>query len=266
VTYGEPHNIRLSISPSSTRAQFGARLFCFPFAGGGAAAYYRWPQRLPGHIEVKRVNLPGRESRLRELPATRVDSLVKTLADELIPCMDIPFGIFGHSMGALIGFELVRELRRRGHRLPSHLFVSGYRAPQVPAPEAPFSHLPDAEFMNCVRRYGGIPDLIAKNKELMDIFLPILRADFRMTETYLFKDELPLECPITALGGHADPKVSPDKIVAWSKQTCKEFSAHFFRGGHFFIQESESEVLGLVNQKLDESLPLEGFQRNECFR
>ncbi len=96
---------------------------------------------------------------------------------------------------------------------------------------------------------------MAKNEELMEIFLPILRADFRMTETYAYKDELPLECPLTVLGGLADPKVSRDKLIAWDKHTRKEFSAHFFRGGHFFIQDSETEVLDLVNRKLAESLP-----------
>jgi medium-chain acyl-[acyl-carrier-protein] hydrolase len=256
MTYSEPRNTKQCIDPLSTRAQVRARLFCFPFAGGGAAAYYRWPKQILRHIEVNRVNLPGRESRLREPPATRVDPLVKTLADELIPWMDLPFAIYGHSMGALVGFELVRELRRRGHRLPAHLFVSGYRAPQLPAHEAPLSQLPDAEFISRVRRrYGGIPDLVANNKELMDIFLPILRADFSMTDNYIYKDEVPLQCPITALGGHDDPRVSRDMIVAWSRQTCMEFSTHFFYGGHFFIQDSESEVLGLVNRKLGESLP-----------
>jgi len=256
MTYSEQHKISLGTSRPSAPAQFRGKLFCFPFAGGGAVAYYRWPQRIFRHIEVVRVNLPGRESRLREPPATRVDSLVKTLVEELIPRMDMPFAVYGHSMGALVAFELIRELRRQGHRLPAHLFASGYRAPHLPAPEPPFSHLPDVEFIDRVRRFGGIPDLVAKNEELMEIFLPILRADFRLTETYAYKDDLPLECPLTALGGLADPKVSEDKIAAWSKHTSKDFSAHFFRGGHFFIQDSEAEVLSLVNRKLTESLPV----------
>ena len=118
-------------------------------------------------IEVARVHLPGRETRLREPLFNRLASLVDTLVEELIPWIDGPFALFGHSMGALLVFELARGLRRRHGLLPVHLFVSGYRAPQLPPSESPFSHLPDAEFIDRVRRYGGLPDLVAQNEELI---------------------------------------------------------------------------------------------------
>ncbi len=229
------------------------RLFCLPFAGSGAAAYYPWTYRILPDIELVRVNLPGREALLREAPFNRIESLVNTLVEELVIWMDRPFAIYGHSMGALIAFELARELRRRHYPLPSHLFVSGYRAPHLPPSEPPFSHLPDAQFIDRVRQYGGVSDLVAQNEELMEIFLPTLRADFEMTETYVYKEETPMECPLTAFGGLSDPKVTRERIVAWKMHSSTYFKAHFFPGGHFFIQNSESLVLNKINLQLTES-------------
>jgi medium-chain acyl-[acyl-carrier-protein] hydrolase len=231
------------------------RLFCLPFAGGGTSAFYRWPSLISPDIEVARVCLPGRETRLREPLFNRLAPLVDTLVEELVHWIDGPFALFGHSMGALLVFELARGLRRRYGLLPFQLFVSGYRASQLPPAHLPFSHLPDPEFIDSVRRYGGLPDLVAQNEELLEIFLPILRADFAMTETYVYREEPPLECPITAFGGLSDPKISREEILAWNIHTSAQFSTHFFPGGHFFLHDSESLVLDRVNRQLKETLP-----------
>jgi medium-chain acyl-[acyl-carrier-protein] hydrolase len=241
----------VSISPS--RSNKLGQMFCFPFAGGGASAYYRWPNRILAGVEVVRVHLPGRETRLREPLFDRLKLLVNALVEELVPYIDGPFTMFGHSMGALLAFELARGLRRRHGLLPSHLFVSGYRAPHLPPSESPFSHLPDKEFVERVRLFGGLPELIAQNEELMDIFLPILRADFKMTETYTYEEELPLKCPLTAFGGLTDPKMNHEKILAWSMHTSAQFNTHFFPGGHFFLHDSEPLLLDRLNHQLTET-------------
>jgi medium-chain acyl-[acyl-carrier-protein] hydrolase len=242
----------VSISPA--RGRRIGRLFCLPFAGGGASAYYRWPSHVSDGIEVARVHLPGRETRLREPLFNRLASLVDVLVEELAHWIDGPFVLFGHSMGALLAFELARGLRRRHGLIPLHLFASGFRAPQLPPSESPFSHLPDAEFIESVRRYGGLPDLVAQNEELLEIFLPILRADFAMTETYVYQEEPPLECPVTAFGGLSDPKVGPEKIFAWNVHTSVRFNPHFFPGGHFFVHDSEPLVLAQINHQLNGAL------------
>jgi len=242
------------VSISSSRGPRRARLFCLPFAGGGAIAYLRWSSSILDGVEVARVHLPGRETRLREPLFTCLESLVDTLVKELIAWIDGPFILYGHSMGALLAFELARGLRRCYNLLPVHLFVSGYRAPQLPPEEAPFSHLPDAAFIDRVRQYGGLPDLVAQNDELLEIFLPILRADFEMTETYVYKAETPFEFPITAFGGISDPKTSRDKILAWRMHTSVQFTTHYFPGGHFFLHDSEALVLDEINRQLNESL------------
>ena len=238
--------------PASGRSL--GRLFCFPFAGGGASAYYPWKDRILADVELVRIHLPGRETRLREAPATRVAPLVETLVEELISWMDRPFAFFGHSMGALLAFELARELRRRYNLLPAHLFVSGFWAPHLDPPGPPFSHLPNSDFLDRVREYGGIPELVSQNEELMEIFTPILRADFQLIETYRHRQEIPLECPLTAFGGSSDPKIGPENIGAWKLHTSNCFTTNIFQGGHFFIHTSATSVLDQINFQLSQSL------------
>jgi medium-chain acyl-[acyl-carrier-protein] hydrolase len=238
------------VSISSSNGNSLGRLFCLPFAGGGAIAYYRWIDRILAGIDVARVNLPGRENRLKEPLFADLSSLVDILVKELVIWIDRPFALFGHSMGALLAFELARGFRRHHGMLPAHLFVSGYRAPQLPPLETPFSHLPNPDFIGRIRQYEGIPDLVAKDEELLNIFLPILRADFKMTETYVYREEPPLECPLTAFGGLSDPKVGREKIMAWNIHTSRSFDTHFFPGGHFFLLESEPMVLEQINRHL----------------
>jgi medium-chain acyl-[acyl-carrier-protein] hydrolase len=240
------------VTVTSSRGISKGRLFCLPYAGGGAVAYHLWKDRISEHYDLVQIHLPGRESRLREPPATRVNGLVPKLARELIPWMDRPFAIFGHSMGALIGYELARELRSVHGMQPDHMFVSGFRAPHLPAREK-LMDLPDAQFIQRLRAYGGIPEIIIQNPELMEIFLPILRADFQVLDTYTYQPAEPLNCPLTAFGGNRDPNISSDEVEAWHTQTSDEFACRFLPGGHFFINESRDSLLDCICDALNRS-------------
>lgn len=226
------------------------RLFCFPYAGGGASIFRTWPDDLPAQIEVCPVQLPGRESRLKEPPFTRLLPLVQTLAQVLHPYLNMPLAFFGHSMGALISFELAHQLRRQYSLDPVHLFVSGRGAPQIPDLEPPIHHLPEAAFVEELRRLNGTPESVLQNAELMRLVLPILRADFAICETYVHSTQEPLDCPISAFGGLQDSEVSYDSLAAWRDQTNSSFTLKMFPGNHFFLHSARSLILSAVSQDL----------------
>lgn len=214
------------------------RLVCFPSAGGSASLFRTWPDALPAEIELLAVVLPGRDTRLSEPRFERLAPLVAALADALGPRLASPFAmfaIFGHSFGAMVGFGLAQELRRRQLREPVHLFASGRRAPQL-AERVPLRHLSDPELVLALRRMGGIPDAVLQEPELVAYFLPIVRADIAVSETETIGPGEPLSCPITALGGVSDHRVTTDELDAWRDQTTGIFEQEMFPGGHFFIQ------------------------------
>lgn len=197
------------------------------------------------------VQLPGRGSRFREAPLRRVEDLVPALAEGLAPLLDVPFALFGHSMGAVVAFEVARELRRRGGPAPVLLAVSGHQAPRRPEVEPPFSHLPDAAFLEELRRrYDGIPAEVLAEKELLQLLLPVLRADIQVLETYAYAGEPPLDCPISCLGGEDDPHVSVADLEAWSDETSGGLRVRTFPGGHFFVASARSEVLHALGEDL----------------
>ena len=230
------------------------RLFCFPYAGGGASIYGRWPAQLPPEVEVVAAQLPGRESRLAEKPIADMNLLVDRLAEALAPYMDRPFALFGHSNGGLMAFELVRRLRAAGRRMPLHLFVSGRPAPQVELTDPPVHDLPDAEFMATLRRFGGTPEEVLQNEEIMALMVPLLRADFALGETYVYEPEPPLDLPISAYAGETDGEVPVWQVEAWREQAAGAFHFHSFPGGHFFLQEDQAMVLDRLRRELQEAV------------
>lgn len=219
------------------------RLFCFPYAGGGATTVAAWPRELPGEIEVVAVQPPGREARLAEEPFSRLDALVDAMARELAPLFDKPFAFFGHSNGALMAFELARKLRRDGRRMPAAVIVSGRPAPQIVLTEPVIHDLPDAEFIQELRRFAGTPEELLANKELMALLMPLLRADFALGETYRFIPEPPLDVPFAAFGGERDAEVTPAHVEAWREQAAGEFTYTMFPGDHFFVNGDRELVL-----------------------
>lgn len=233
-----------------TKFQPRFRLFCFPYAGAGASVFHSWLENPLPEVEICPIQLPGRENRLGEPPFTQLKPLIQTLAIHLLPSLDIPFGFFGHSMGALLSFELARELRRQNWPCPVHLFVSGYRAPQLPDLEPPIHRLPDAKFKEALRRLKGTPDAVLQNPELMELFLPALRADFAVLETYLYAAQEPLNCPISVFGGLQDSKASQEQLAAWHDQTRSEFTLQMLPGNHFFLDELRQILVQAILSKL----------------
>jgi medium-chain acyl-[acyl-carrier-protein] hydrolase len=228
------------------------RLFCFPYAGGGVSIFRAWSDGLPADVEVCPVQLPGRGTRLTEPPFTQLSRLVQALAEALFPLLDKPFAFFGHSLGALVSFELARQLRRQ-HGVgvqPVHLFVSADRAPQIPYRDLPIHSLPEGQFLVELRRLKGTPREALEDEELMQSMLPVLRADFAVYETYVFSTEPPLNCPISTYGGLQDHKVSRGDLEAWRDQTSVSFSLRMFPGDHFFLNTTQPVLLRVLSQEL----------------
>jgi medium-chain acyl-[acyl-carrier-protein] hydrolase len=220
------------------------RLFCLPHAGAGASVYRPWIAPLGrAGVAVCPVQLPGRENRFTERPHSRLDRLLDALAEQLMPHLDRPFALFGHSMGALVAFGLTRALRALGGPLPVHLSVSGRIAPDVRDSRRRLHDLPDDELLAELRALGGIPPELVAMRELMAIQLPLIRADLALNETYEHNDEAPLPVQITAFGGDADPKVDAAELQAWERQTCAAFRMRILPGGHFFVSSALGRLL-----------------------
>lgn len=202
-----------------------------------------WSDWLPPEVEVCAVRLPGREGHFPEPPFTNLSSLIPKLFQVLRPRLSGACALFGHSMGALISFELARHLRREGHLLPAHLFISGHRAPRLPLSTPPIHRLPDAEFLNKLRSLGGSPQKVLENNELMEVLSPTLRADFALCETYSFLEEEELDCPITVFGGEQDETVEYDELLAWRAQTRGAFCLCMLPGNHFFLESNRALFL-----------------------
>jgi medium-chain acyl-[acyl-carrier-protein] hydrolase len=231
-----------------------ARFFCFPYAGGSASLYHEWADALPGGVQLAAVQLPGRGARLCESLSQNVHDIVARVADALPPWLDQRFALFGHSMGALIAFELARTLRRRGMASPMALFVSGRRAPRSIDPDPPIHALPDEAFLAEMRALNGTPEELLRNPEMMELLLPTLRADFAVCETYTYTPEPPLDCPIHVFGGDADRDVSIAALEPWREETTAGCHIHVFPGDHFFIHSLRRDVLRRLSAGLERLL------------
>jgi medium-chain acyl-[acyl-carrier-protein] hydrolase len=229
-------------------ARPGLRLFFFPYAGATAQVYRGLCMGLPEGVEGCAVQLPGRSTRYAEAPITRMAPLVEALAGALP--LDAPFAFFGHSLGSIISFELARALRRRGGPEPRKLFLSGRRGPQLP-PAPPIHALPEREFIDeLVRRYNGIPAELLREPELLAMFLPPVRADFELYETWSYSPEAPLDAPFAVFGGLSDPQASRAQLEAWREHTRGGFSLLQLPGDHFYLQPAQAELLGALRREL----------------
>ena len=224
------------------------RLFCFPYAGSSAISFRSWSDLLPPTVEVYSIELPGRGTRMKEFLYRKMEPLVEAIAPALLSKLDKPFAFFGHSMGAIVAFECCRLLRKNYSLLPFRLFVSGRNAPHLPDPDPPVHNASKAAFIEELRRFKGTPEEILNSDAMMELLLPILRADFEVLETYRYIEKSPLECPITAFGGLEDVKTTAEGLEAWGEHTIDFCSLYELAGDHFFINSARSLLLKyLVN-------------------
>lgn len=236
--------------PLKTSPKAAVRLFCFPYAGGSSQIYHGWPQHLPSEIEVVAVELPGRGRRFREAPFTDLNRLVQDLMLALPAYFDKPFAFFGHSMGGLIAFELTHQMVGNLPQ-PLHLIVSGHEAPQNLPVRQPIHHLPEAQFIEEIRQFNGTPDELLESEEFRKLFLPVLRSDFTLLETYQYNAQKEhLNIPITVFGGLQDPNITYEDLRDWQSQTQKDCSVVLFAGDHFFLNSAQKEVLNTLSEVL----------------
>lgn len=235
---------------SKTNPGAQLRLICLPHAGGGATAYARWAAELPKTIELWPAQLPGRESRFNEPALKRIEPLVDQLAQAVRPLLDRPYAVFGHSMGALVGFELVRALRRLGLPAPVCLFASAHAAPGLPLRHEITYTLPTPQFIAYVRSLDGTPQEILENEELLELMVPLLRSDFELLETYVPPPGPPLECPVRVFGGDRDPSVSLEDLEAWREHSQRFLGVRTLPGGHFYLQEQRAPLLRWIVEDL----------------
>ncbi|VBB05122.1 alpha/beta hydrolase fold [Lucifera butyrica] len=225
------------------------RLFCFPYAGGSASVFRDWFSLFPPEIDICPIQYPGRERRITEPQFTLLPSLLDALVNGLAPELKMPFAFFGHSLGALVSFELARRLQKRGMS-PLGVFISGYRAPVVERKKPPMHLLPDNAFIARLREYNGTPELILQNSEMMQVLLPTLRADFALHETYVYSGGMPLTCPLSILGGMEDPDITYQDLNLWEGQTVNDFKVRMFPGDHFYLHDHCTEVVNAVQEDL----------------
>jgi medium-chain acyl-[acyl-carrier-protein] hydrolase len=235
----------------------GVRLFCFPYAGGGDSIFRSWQQILSDTIEVCPVQLPGRGLRINEPLCTEISQLVRDMGQALAPCLNKPFALFGHSMGALIAFELARYVRNEYRVQPLHLFASGRCSPQITNEPFDLKQF-DSELPEMLRRGNGTPEEVLEDPELMELVLPVLRSDWALCKSYIFTPEPPFNFPITAFGGLDDPGVPRRYLEGWREHTTGPFVLRMLPGNHFFLKTSRLLLLEAISKELDHDMRGEG--------
>jgi medium-chain acyl-[acyl-carrier-protein] hydrolase len=213
--------------------------------------FARWMKAVPTEIEVCPVQLPGRENRIFEPCLTRVSDIAEQAAEALHPYFDMRFALFGYSLGALIAYELAQTLRRTRGLQPQHLIVAAHRAPHADFPLPPTWNLPDEDLKKRLETLNGTPKEVLEHEELLEMMLPLIRADFRLDETYTRPgDYEPLDCPITALGGRQDMETSVSNLQGWSEVTRSSFELKMLDGDHFFIHSQAAVLMQVIEDIL----------------
>ena len=223
------------------------RLFCFPYAGGNASTYIDWSQYLPDFVEVIAIQPPGRANRLGETSISCMDELTdkitQSFSDDLL---DVPYMVFGHSLGARVAFEVMIKMKKMGKKLPTHFFASASRAPSEPTMDRAIHVLPEREFLEELRELGGTPTEILKNSELMTILLPMLRSDFKLSNEYVYKGGERFSCYATIFYGSNDEQIKLKDVSGWDKFFTNNTSFYQVPGDHFYIDKNVTPLINRI--------------------
>ena len=219
------------------------RLFCFPYAGAGASIFKDWQLQPETGVQLWAMQPPGRENRMGEPPLRRWEPLLTSYLEAILPLLDRPFALFGHSVGALVAFELARLLRLRGGPAPERLFLSAHRAPELPSKQGPVSHLEEPAFLERLLEMAGPSPSAIRDPELLSVLAPLLRADFELCENYRYVPGAPLSVPFTCYAADDDSEVDPPDVAAWERHTTGGCRLLRFDGGHLFIRDRAPAVL-----------------------
>ncbi len=233
----------------------GRRLFCFPFAGGAASTYRLWPRTLPADVDVVFVQFPGRNPADKRPPLTSITEMVASALPLIESQADLPYALFGHSMGSVVAYEVVSELEKRAanggpFRTPSHLYVSARRPPDVAGASGTIRDLPDDQFLAAINEsYGGVPEVALREPELMALFLPILRADVIAFETYQRFSDHRVRCGLSAFGGTGDTHATAADLDGWSRVAERPVPVDVFSGDHFYINDQAAAVTAKIAEQ-----------------
>ncbi|HYX18244.1 MAG TPA: SDR family NAD(P)-dependent oxidoreductase [Nostoc sp.] len=231
------------------------RLFCFPYAGGTSSVFLPWSDELAPEIEVCTIQISQQIDHATEKPFEQIAPVAQKVTQVLLPYLDKPFAFYGHSIGATIGFETARQLRREHGLSPVHLFVSAFRAPQLPHSHSSIAQMLDSELIE-QRSILGIPELVQENAERVQSLLPVVKAGVLMSENYIYLEEELLDCPISAFGGVQDKTITKDHLLAWRKQTRSAFNLKMLSGNHSFVHSDRQLLLQAISEELAPLLSL----------
>ena len=229
------------------------KLFCIPYAGGCGSLYYKWKNNLDMYIQLEPIELKARGKRFNERFYETLEEAVEDIFEDIkSKILHDEYAIYGHSMGSLLAYELYYKINKENIRLPKHIFFSGYKAPSIPRREKQIYLLPDEEFIKEVIDLGGTPQELVDNEELLQLFTPILRNDFKMLEKYIYKEKKDkIKCDVSIFNGKEDD-ITLEEILAWKYHTDKGFKVYNFEGNHFFINNNIENITKIINQTLAE--------------
>lgn len=225
-------------------------LFCLPYAGGSKNVYFPWKKCLDSSIRLVPIELKGRGSRFNEDFYESLDEAVNDIFDIIKDnLMYEDYAIFGHSMGSLLAYELYYKITKENYKAPKHIFFSGHQAPEIIS-NSKIHSLPDEVFISEIMKMGGTPKEVLENKPLLDLFLPVLRNDFKIIENYQYIEKSKkIQCGISVLNGN-DDIIPANGLLSWKNHSINDFELINFNGGHFFIKDDFNNVLNYVNKTL----------------